>query len=63
MRTELALFELADDPSVAGPRLLGRLADPDLIEIVRDRLAAVRRRELARLEPPVRLLPAERGSE
>lgn len=63
MRTEVVLFELADDPSVVGPRLLGRLTDPDLIAIVRDRLAAVRRRELARLEPPVRLVPTEAGSE
>lgn len=56
MRTELALFELADDPNVAGPRLLGRLTDPDLIETARQRLAASRRRELARLESPVRLV-------
>jgi hypothetical protein len=56
VRVEVALFELADDPTVSGPRLLGRLSDPDLIDLVRDRLAASRRRELARLEAPVRLV-------
>jgi len=56
-RVELVLFELGDDPAVTGPRLLGRLADPALIELVRDRLAATQRRALARLESPVRLAP------
>jgi hypothetical protein len=34
-RVELVLFELGDDPAVTGPRLLGRLADPALIELLK----------------------------
>ena len=61
MRIELALFEIDDG---SGPTLLGRLSDPDLIDLVRERITASRRRELARLESPVRLLPTvESGAE
>jgi hypothetical protein len=43
-----------------GTRLLGRTTDPDLVDRVRGCLAAERRRELAELEGPVRLVrPAE----
>ena len=63
MRVEVALFELPDCPDLGGPRLLGRLTDPDLVEVVRERLAAARRRELSRLEKPVRLLPDPGGPE
>lgn len=50
---ELALFEDGE----SGLRLLGRIEDPDLIAEASRRIARVRRRELAALEPPVRLLP------
>ena len=56
MRTEIALFEFPDDPSIS-PRLLGRSTDPDLVQTARDRIAAARRRELARIERPLRALP------
>jgi len=36
------------------PRILGRLADADLVAEARARLADARRREAARLAPPVR---------
>lgn len=55
---DLALFEWPTTPEAGGPRLLGRLSDPDLVEQVRDRIAAAHRRELARLEGPVRLVGA-----
>jgi hypothetical protein len=55
-RVDLALVEWPEDLSLGGPRLLGRIADPDLVELVRERIAAHRRRELARLGPPVRLV-------
>jgi hypothetical protein len=58
MRIEVALFELPDDPGVCGPRLLGRLTDPDLVEAVRTRVARARLRELAHLQGPVRLVPS-----
>ena len=50
----VALLEWLDGPDRGGPRLLGRTSDPDLVAQVRERLAADRRRELARIEPPVR---------
>ena len=37
------------------PRLIGRVADADLVEAVRERIAAARRRELASLEGSARL--------
>lgn len=43
----VALLEYSDDLD-AGPRLIGRLADPDLAETVRRRLDALRRAELRR---------------
>ena len=42
-----------------GPRLVGRTGDPAVIEFVREHLAAARRRDLARLERPVRLVPED----
>ena len=56
-RIDLVLVEWSDFPDLDGPRLLGRVADSDLVDAVRERLAAQRRRELARLEPPVRPVP------
>lgn len=52
---EIALFAEGE----TGLRLVGRLGDPDLVAAVRVRLAAERRRELARLESPVRPVPDE----
>ena len=64
MRLDLALVEWPDDPETGPPRLLGRIDDADLVDAARNRLAATRRRELARLESPVRLLPTvESGAE
>jgi len=60
-RIDLALVEWPDIPE-AGPRLLGRLGDPDLVDAARERIAAARRRELAALEAPVRLVPTEGGT-
>lgn len=61
MRVDLALVEWPEDPGIGGPRLLGRLADQDLIDAARERLAARHRRELARLAPPVRLVSDDDG--
>ena len=58
MRLEISLIEWPDDLD-SGPRLLGRLSDPELIETVRERLAAARCREISRLRVPVEL--AKRG--
>ena len=55
MHIDVALIEWSSDRSV-GPRILGRTSDPALVDAVRERLAAQRREELARLEPPVRLV-------
>ena len=53
-------ISLIDWPEDGGrPRLLGRTAEPELLEVVSERIAAVRRRELAELERPVRLLNRE----
>ena len=51
---ELALVEWP--PGGSEPQLLGRTTDSELIEVVRVRLAAQRRRELSRLDRPVRLV-------
>lgn len=57
--TDLALVEWPNGPG-GSPRLLGRLADADLVQAVRDRLAEARRRELASLEGrPLRLIDHE----
>lgn len=57
-RYDVTLLEWPDDPDSGGPRLLGRLSDSDLVREVRDRIATSRRRELARLDNPVRPAPA-----
>lgn len=46
---EVDLISWPDGPD-GGPRLLGRTSDPGVVAYVRERLAAVRRAELARLE-------------
>lgn len=58
---DLALFDWSDGHA----RLVGRITDPDLIEAARARLVAARRRELSRLEGPVRLVhaPEEDGDD
>ncbi len=55
---EVSLVEFLEGAE-GGIRLLGRTNDPDAVAYVRDRLARERRTELARLEQPVRLVPAE----
>ena len=55
---ELSLIEWPTDGS--GPRLLGRTTDLDLIETARTLIAAGRRRELAKIEGPVRALGSRR---
>ena len=55
-RVDIALVEWPDCPDLGGPRLLGRLDDPELVEAIRSRIASARRRELTRLESPVRPL-------
>ena len=52
MTLEVCLIETDEE----GVRLIGRSFDSDLVELVRERIAAERRRELARLEQPVRLV-------
>ncbi len=47
---EVSLIEWPNGPEQGGPRLLGRSADPELVEAVRSGIAATRRRELARIE-------------
>lgn len=50
-REAVGLFAI----SGGGILLVARTSDPELIQTVRNQIAAERRRELARLEPPVRL--------
>jgi hypothetical protein len=57
---EVSLIEW-EGPENSAPRLLGRTTDPDLVEAVRSRLAASRRRDLVRLAPPVRVVPDARN--
>ena len=54
---EIALVEWPEGREAGGPRILGHITDPDLVAQVRDLIATRRRRELSRLESPVRLLP------
>ena len=55
MALEAAVIEWKEDRSL-GPRLLARTADAEIVESVCDRLAAQRRRELALIARPVRLV-------
>ncbi len=52
MDFDIALFEWPTGRTSGGPRLVGRIADPDLVATIRSRLAATHREELARLELP-----------
>jgi hypothetical protein len=58
-RLELLLAEFPDGPA-GGPRLLGRLRDPDLIDLARERLTEAARRRLRRLR---QLQPVPAGEE
>ncbi len=58
MQQEVSLIEWPEGPH-SGPRLLGRTDDPKVVRYVRDHLARLRRQELARLEPPVRVVPSD----
>ena len=60
---EVALVEFPDGVEAGGPRVLGRVSDPGIVEQVREQLAAERRRELASLGPPVRLVESEEPAE
>jgi hypothetical protein len=60
MTFEVALFAW-DEAGAA--RLVGRTLDPRLAQLVREELARERRRELAQLEGPVRLVPEPPQSE
>ena len=59
VEVEVALFE----GDSGGVRLLWRSRDPDVVAYVHDRMIAKRRRELAALEGPVRLVQPEAGGE
>ena len=59
---EVSLIEWAEGRAFGRPRLLESSTDPELVSIVRERLAAERRRELARLEAPVRLASEDQTS-
>ncbi len=56
---EVALIEWPDGREAGGPRVIGHVTDPEIVARVRRLIAAARRRELARLEPPVRPAPGE----
>jgi hypothetical protein len=49
---QVGLFSKTD----AGVRLLGHTSKPDIVTSVQECIAAERRRELAELEPPIRLV-------
>ena len=53
---EVALVEFPEGVEAGGPRVLGRVSDPQIVETVRAALAAERRRDLARLQSPVHLV-------
>ena len=56
---DVTLIEWPDGRARGGPRLLGTSTDPDLVSQVREQIAAERRHDLTRLEPPVRLVPKD----
>ena len=59
---EVSLIEWPEGLDKGGPRLLGRTQDSEVVDSVREHIAAARRREIARIECPVRLVTGE-GSE
>ena len=52
---EIALIKWPEGREAGGPRVIGHVTDPGVVARVRELIATARRRELARLEPPVRL--------
>ena len=60
---EIALVEWPEGLDAGGPRLLGRLSDPSVVEQIRSKIASARRRDLARLERPARPVPAPLSDE
>jgi len=60
MEFEVGLFAIGRDGAVS---LIGRTQDPELVRSVREELAAAHRRELGRLEGPVRLVPMGEGAD
>ncbi len=50
MRVDIVLVESPEDPSLGGPRILGRTGNPRLVAEVRAHLAAERQAELERLQ-------------
>lgn len=60
-RLELVLVDWSQPDF--GPRLLGRLADSDLVSEAQDRLAASHLRQLRELRPPVRVVTEDDGGE
>ncbi len=65
---EIALVEWGQGRNPDGPRVLGRLADTDLVDEVRSRLADEARSQLSSLEssgadhPPLRVIRSPDGS-
>ena len=53
---EVALIEWPDGREAGGPRVIGHVTDSEIVARVRRLIADARRRDLARLEPPVRPL-------
>ena len=59
MEFEVGLFAISPD----GVSLVGCSREPRLVTAVRERIAAERRHDLAAIEPPVRLVPANGDDE
>ncbi len=59
MRDQQLVVLFEGDAGGPGLRLVDRTRDPQLVRQVRQWFATRRRAELAEIEPPVRLVPAE----
>ena len=51
---EVVLVEWPEGRQAGGPRVLGQVAQPEIVARVREIVATAHRKELARLSPPVR---------
>ena len=51
---DVALVEEPEGREAGGPRVLGHITDTEIVAQIQEHIAAARRRELSRLEPPVR---------
>ena len=58
---EIALIEWPDGREAGGPRVIGHVTNPEIVAQVRKIISSARRRELVRLEPPVRSTRDESG--